>query len=58
MISPSKCLKIFDLIDEDEFEIGPFDPNVGFPLVSMTRASYQTLIVHHPNPFAQAQPTS
>ena len=30
----------FDLIDEDEFEIGPFDPYIAFPLVSTMRASY------------------
>ena len=42
----------FDLIDEDEFEIGYFNPYVVFPLMSMTRTSYQTLTVHHPNPSA------
>ena len=42
----------FNLIDEDEFEIEPFDPHIVFPHVSTTRASYQILTVHHPNPFA------
>ena len=40
----------FDLTDEDEFEIRSFNPYVLFPPVSTTRASYQILTVHHPNP--------
>ena len=48
----------FNLIDEDEFEIEFFYPHVVFSPVSTTRASYQILTVHHPNPFARAQPTS
>ena len=48
----------FNLIDEDEFEIEPFDPHIVFPHVSTTRASYQILTVHHPNPSTRAQPAS
>ena len=53
--SPLECLVEFDLINENKFEIGSFDPYIVILLVSMMRASYQTLIVHHPNPSTRAQ---
>ena len=40
----------FDLIGEDEYEIGFFDLYVVSPPLSTMRASYQTLIVHRQDP--------
>lgn len=51
--SPSERPIEFDFTNENEFEIGHFFyPYVVFPLVSTTMACYQTLTMHHPNPFA------
>ena len=38
------------MIGENEYWIGFFNPYVVSPPLSMTRASYQTLIMHRPNP--------
>ena len=47
----SKHLAEFDLISEDEYYwIELFHPYIIYPSLSMTKAFYQTLIVHHPNP--------
>ena len=56
--SPLKCLVESNMINEDGFKIGHFDPYIIFPLVSTTRASCQTLIVHHLNMYGRAQPAS
>ena len=45
-----KSLVEFDLIGKDESKIGFFDLYIISPPLSTTRASYQTLIVCHPNP--------
>ena len=46
----SKHLAKFDLISEDEYRIELSDPYIIYPPLSMTKAFYQTLIVHRPNP--------
>ena len=51
MVLSSERLIKFDLIGEDEYEIGLFDPYVVSSPLFTKRASYQTLIVHRPNPF-------